>query len=117
MQLLSGTSIKTTFLQNNCWTCLPYPTKCWATKRQEALKAMMHGYFKMGNALCRMVSNTSLFMCKIRVLIVSMACPFYVYAVSGHHRLKVHRMEIHHVNRCMDLQELTELKRGILEET
>ena len=46
---------------------------------------MMHGYFKMDNVSCRIVSDTSLFMCKIRVLAVSMACPCRVHAVSGHH--------------------------------
>ena len=42
---------------------------------------MMHGYFKMGKVSCRIVSDTSLFMCKIcvpaasrRVPAVSMVC-------------------------------------------
>ena len=46
---------------------------------------MMHGYFEMGNVACRIVSDTSLFMCKIRVLAVSMAYPIRIHAISGHH--------------------------------
>ena len=41
--------------RNSCaWPCCAYGPK-------------MHGYFKMGSLLCRIISNTSLFMCKIRV--------------------------------------------------
>lgn len=36
---------------------------------------MMHGYIKLGNVSCRIVSYTSLFMCKSRVTTISMACP------------------------------------------
>ena len=48
-------------------------------------QAMMHGYFKMGNVSCRIVFDTSLYMCKIRVLVVSIACPYRIRAVFGHH--------------------------------
>ena len=42
----------------------------------------------MGNVSCRIVSDTSHFTCKIRVLAMSMACPCRIHAISGHHRLK-----------------------------
>lgn len=35
-------------------------------------KAMMHGFFKMNSISCRIVSDTLLSMCKIRIPIVSM---------------------------------------------
>ena len=49
-------------------------------------QAMMHGYFKMGNVSCRIVSDTTLFTCKIHVLAMSMACPCRIHIVSRHHR-------------------------------
>jgi len=48
---------------------------------------MMHGYFKMGNIPGRIVSDISLFMCKIRVLSVSTTFPCRIHDVSVHHRL------------------------------
>ena len=49
----------------------------------------MHGYFKVGNILCCIVSNTSLFMCKIHVVVTSLAHPTHIWAsnialISGH---------------------------------
>ena len=44
---------------------------------------MMHGFFKMGNVSCRIVSNTSLFMCKIHVPDMSWPYP----CRSVHHRI------------------------------
>ena len=52
-------------------------------------QAMMHGYFKMVNISCRIVFDTSLFICKICVLAVSMAYPNCFHAVSGHHSHQV----------------------------
>ena len=39
-----------------------------------------------GNVSCRIVSDTYLFICKIRVPAVSMACPCRIHGVSGNHR-------------------------------
>ena len=50
---------------------------------------MMHGYFEMGNVLCRVVSDTLYFMCKIHVLAVSMVYPSRIHAVCRHHGLRM----------------------------
>ena len=39
------------------------------------MQPMTHGYFKMGNVSCRIISDTLLFMCKICVPAISTACP------------------------------------------
>ena len=44
---------------------------------------MMHGYFKMDNVLCCIVSDTLLFMCKIRIFAMSMAYPCRVWGIIG----------------------------------
>lgn len=49
---------------------------------------MMHRFFKIGKVSCHIVSDTSHFKCKIRVPAISMACPYRLHAVSGHHSLK-----------------------------
>lgn len=46
---------------------------------------MMHGYFKIDNVSCRIVSGTLPFVCTIYVPIVSMACSCCIHAVSRHH--------------------------------
>ena len=49
---------------------------------------MMHGYFKMSNVLCCIVSDSSLFICKICVHSVSIPCPYRSAAISRHHRVQ-----------------------------
>ena len=50
---------------------------------------MMHGYIKMGNVSYRIVSNISLFMCKIHVPVMLTACPYHrIHAASVHHSPK-----------------------------
>ena len=49
----------------------------------------MHEYFKMENVSRRTVSDTSLFVCKIRVPAVSMVCPCRIHAVFVHHRFYI----------------------------
>ena len=41
----------------------------------------------MGNVSCRIVFDTSLFIRKIHVPTVSIACPYHILAVSGNHSL------------------------------
>ena len=48
---------------------------------------MMHGYFKMGNVSCRIVSDTSLFIYKICVSVVSNTCPDHIHTISVHYRI------------------------------
>ena len=43
---------------------LPMPYEVWTMK---------HGYFKMGNISCRIISHTSLFVCKICVHVMSLS--------------------------------------------
>ena len=50
-------------------------------------QATMHRCFKMGNVSCRIISDTFLFICKIHVSAVSMACHCRIHAASRHHRL------------------------------
>lgn len=49
--------------------------------------SIVHRYFKMDNLLCRIIFNTLLFMYKILVFTVSMACPYRITTVSVHHRM------------------------------
>ena len=44
--------------------------------------AILHRYFKTGNVLCRIVSDTSLFMLHT----MSMAYPSHIHVIFGHHR-------------------------------
>ena len=37
---------------------------------------------------CCIVSDTSIFICKIHVLVISTVCPCHVHAVSGHHSIR-----------------------------
>lgn len=52
----------------------------------KAEPAMINSYFKNGNVLCGIVSTTTLFMSKIFVPVLSMACPCRIHTVFGHHR-------------------------------
>ena len=63
---------------------------------------MMHRYFKMDNILCRIVSDTSLFMHKTRVLAASTMFPSRIHAVSMHQRSFPHffgnKLVSHHID-------------------
>lgn len=51
-------------------------------------QSMMHGYFKTGDILCLIISETTLSMCKIRIYVMSMGCPCRIQAVYVHHRFQ-----------------------------
>lgn len=44
------------------------------------------GYFEIGNLSCRIISDASLYICKIFGPAISMARPYCIHVVSGHHR-------------------------------
>lgn len=54
---------------------------------------MVQGYFKMGNLLCRIIFDTSLFMCIIHV-------PFFIHAVTGHRIINALVMRINSQEFC-----------------
>lgn len=45
---------------------------------------MVHGYFKIGNKSCHIISGIPLFMCKIHVHGVSLPYPCRIWGVTGH---------------------------------
>lgn len=44
-------------------------------------------YSKIGNVVCRIVSNTLLSMCILCVPAISLACPSHIHTIFEHHRL------------------------------
>lgn len=64
----------------------PYPYPKLSKVKSPSL---MHGYIKiakMTNLSCRIESDTSLFVYKIRIHAVFIACSCLIHAASGHHR-------------------------------
>lgn len=44
-------------------------------------------YFEISNVSCQVLSDTSLFICKIRVHAISMACSCWMHTACGHHSI------------------------------